>query len=72
MDTAKVIVRRTKTGDETVTGFTYTDGDGTTGFEAPVEQMEFSMTPLQAIAAVETGGFEVAPSSKSQTEEEIS
>ena len=72
MDTAKVIVRRTKKGEETVTSFSYFDarlGDGTQQFYADPEKDEFDMTPVEARAAIATGAFEVSPDSKSTIEE---
>lgn len=71
-DTAKIRVRRTKTGNEGVVAFSYNDSKNpsqTTTFVADPEKNEFDMTPEQAFSAVETGGFEVDPSSKSEAQE---
>jgi hypothetical protein len=66
-DTAKIRVKRTITDpDAIVSAFSYADGDSTTTFVADPAKSEFDMTPVQAAAAVETGGFAVAESSKSK------
>lgn len=57
-----------------VTAFSYVDPEmpaSTTTFVADANKTEFSMTPEQAVAAVETGGFVVAESSKSSAEDEV-
>jgi nucleoid-associated protein YgaU len=53
-----------------VTAFSYIDPENpasTTTFIADASKDEFSLTPEQATAAIETGGFEVSPESKSKT-----
>ena len=73
MDTAKLIVRRI--GEVIITGFSYIDPDpdrsgSYSHFAADENKSVFEMTAAQAAAAIETGGFEIDPSSKSSTEEE--
>jgi hypothetical protein len=68
-DTAKVRVRRI--GEEPVTAFSYSDPKNPnqmTTYVADAGEQEFDMTPFEAIAAVQSGGFEVHPDSKSPAE----
>lgn len=56
-----------------VSAFSYVDEkrpETMTTFVADPTRNEFEMTANQAAAAVQTGGFEVDPSSKSSTEDE--
>jgi hypothetical protein len=55
-----------------VTAFSYNDAGSpsSTTFVADPAEDEFYMTPEQAIAAVESGGFEVHPDSKSALEDQ--
>jgi len=68
-DSAKVRVRRI--GKEPVTAFSYSDPkdpNRMTTFVAEADKDEFDMSPAEAIAAVQSGGFEVHPDSKSPAE----
>jgi hypothetical protein len=56
--------------DGPVTGFTYIDDGQMAHFRAREDRLTFQMTAAQAAAAIATGGFAVAPDSKSEAEGE--
>jgi hypothetical protein len=70
MDNAKIQVERVPRPDGPVTGFTYIDDGQMAHFRAREDRLTFQMTAAQAAAAIATGGFAVAPDSKSEAQEE--